>query len=733
MPLVHVSSAPAVHVSTSAAAALKPAPAQAIRLSSGPAAASMTVSTAAFAASTAAVRAAEESAKERKLLRLLDEGDRAYFQGNFKASIADYSLALKIDPRSKEARLNGALVWKEEGSLAKAREWLERASAAFPDDPKILTVLGWVDFSARDYPGAEKRFQAALTRNPKEVYALLGLGRVELETNRPASAASLFSQAGELAPLNNLAVFWRGKALEAMGDFSGTVEAYKQAASNDYFFVEARYALGRFYLRNSRFQEAARQFSRVLEAEPENRGIRALFGKVRTLWTPPRERPAPAAVPAAFQPAQILRPPPEGAPALRIGVGTSPLGKPEPRKVMYFQCSTLFDIVDAKTSRLLASGAENSQWQVRSTVRRKSRRIEVFDPEGRRVVSTRRAFRIRPNAKGGLTALQAAPFSRYGEPRRFRGEIEISRNRSGFKTVNVVDLESYVNGVLLAEMPSNSPEEALKAQSVIARTNALYLSRIRRRHRKNGYDLCDRDHCQVYGGAGAETDRSRSIVESTRGRIMTFRGKPALALYSANCGGHTQGGGDLKGWGKVEYWKGIQDAPPGSPPPPRSPWELYWWLRETPPAYCMPSGYVQPSHYRWVRVIAAGDLQQRLNRKKRRIGRIMGLRLLRRSPYGHLNSVLVLGSRKNLKITDEAQIRGLLAAGSQRSTLFVLDTEYAADGRPETFVFHGGGWGHGVGLCQSGAIGRAQQGQTYQEMLKAYYQGVEISLLGGPL
>ena len=153
---------------------------------------------------------------------------------------------------------------------------------------------------------------------------------------------------------------------------------------------------------------------------------------------------------------------------------------------------------------------------------------------------------------------------------------------------------------------------------------------------------------------------------------------------------------------------------------------------------------MHPSHSRWARVVAASDLEERVNRKFK-IGKLKGLRVLRRAPTGNVESLLVLGSRKNAKLKDEFDIRGLLGVGSLRSTLFVVDTEYRlapAGARPkkgkksaapplvpEAFVFRGGGWGHAVGLCQSGAMGRAEAGQDYETIVKAYFAGVQLSNL----
>jgi stage II sporulation protein D len=311
--------------------------------------------------------------------------------------------------------------------------------------------------------------------------------------------------------------------------------------------------------------------------------------------------------------------------------------------------------------------------------------------------------------------------------------------------VNVVNLEDYTEGVVGAEMPSSSPLEALKAQALIARTHALFIKTISKRHKKEGYDVCDGQHCQVYAGLHAENERTRSAVAATRGRVAVYKGQLAHVIYSSNCGGSSQSGDDI-GWGHVPYWSRASDSPEPIAPP-ASPTELRRYLSTWPDTFCKPSGIVHPSHSRWARVIAASDLEARVNRKFK-IGRLKGLRVLRRAPTGNVEALLVLGTKRNVKIKDEFDIRGFLGVGSLRSTLFVMDTEYrlaappaskAKKGKkaakaapslvPESFVFRGGGWGHAVGLCQSGAMGRAEAGQDYETIVKAYFAGVQLTTL----
>jgi SpoIID/LytB domain protein len=434
------------------------------------------------------------------------------------------------------------------------------------------------------------------------------------------------------------------------------------------------------------------------------------------------------------------------------------MGKPRPRVSVTVRGSHAWHAFDPKTGRAIASIAAQEAWTVRivppQTVKAKGKkkktlpaRLELRGPDGQVFAVPGDTVRLEPeDPVHGALALdddpnKSGPFSL---GRAVRGAIEVAlfNRRRSLRLVNVVNLEDYTEGVVGAEMPSSSPLEALKAQAVIARTHALFIKNISKRHKKEGFDLCDGQHCQVYAGLHAENERTRSAVAATRGRVILYKGQLAHTIYSSNCGGSSQSGDDI-GWGHVPYWGRASDSPEPIAPP-ASPTELRRYLSAWPDTFCKPSGAVHPSHSRWARVVAAADLEERVNRKFK-IGKLKGLRVLRRAPTGNVEALLVLGSKRNAKLKDEFDIRGLLGVGSLRSTLFVVDTEYrlapssAAKTKkgkkavaplvPEAFVFRGGGWGHAVGLCQSGAMGRAEAGQDYETIVKAYFAGVQLSNL----
>ncbi|MFH1177586.1 MAG: SpoIID/LytB domain-containing protein [Acidobacteriota bacterium] len=138
-----------------------------------------------------------------------------------------------------------------------------------------------------------------------------------------------------------------------------------------------------------------------------------------------------------------------------------------------------------------------------------------------------------------------------------RGELLVRPGPSAPAIINVVNLEVYLRGVVPAEMgPKAFPTlEALKAQAVAARTYAIaHLGE----HASEGYDLCDSQMCQVYGGAGLEHPLSDQAVRETASEIVTAEGKPIDAMYHSTCGGHTEDGGAVFAERSAPYLKAVE-------------------------------------------------------------------------------------------------------------------------------------------------------------------------------
>jgi SpoIID/LytB domain protein len=122
------------------------------------------------------------------------------------------------------------------------------------------------------------------------------------------------------------------------------------------------------------------------------------------------------------------------------------------------------------------------------------------------------------------------------ETATYRGALRSVENR----TVNVLPLDRYVQGVVPSEVPTSWPTDAVRAQAVAARTYAAY----ERAHSTSWYDICDTSACQVYGGADAEDPASDAAVKRTRGRVVTYQGEPAFTQFSSSNGGRSSAGSE---------------------------------------------------------------------------------------------------------------------------------------------------------------------------------------------
>jgi SpoIID/LytB domain protein len=106
------------------------------------------------------------------------------------------------------------------------------------------------------------------------------------------------------------------------------------------------------------------------------------------------------------------------------------------------------------------------------------------------------------------------------------------------------------------------------------------------------------------------------------------------------------------------------------------------------------------------------------------LGDISKIIVLKRQRSGHINTIKIIGTKSSYIIEKELNIRKIL--GNLRSSMFKIELKLSKDARPQQFVFYGGGWGHGAGMCQAGACGMAKQGKDYKQILRHYYRGVEF-------
>ena len=287
--------------------------------------------------------------------------------------------------------------------------------------------------------------------------------------------------------------------------------------------------------------------------------------------------------------------------------------------------------------------------------------------------------------------------------------------------INVLTLDEYVQGIIAAEMPAGFPPEALKAQAVLARTYAL---KHLHKHKYYGYDLCDAQNCQVYGGVAAETEAGNAAVEATLGQTLEYHQKPIESVFSANCGGATQSAKDA-GWNDTPYLQTVSDY--------REfdfshlqPYHFKALLQYPSAAYSKYNKHVSMAAFRWARVVSEKELREVIKNQKKDIGPITALIPQKRSRAGYVTQLLVKGTKGSVTLSKENSIRNNLSLGMLRSSYFIVQPNYE-NRQLKYFVFYGGGWGHGVGFCQTGAAGRAEAGQDYKTILHHYFPLADLA------
>jgi len=353
---------------------------------------------------------------------------------------------------------------------------------------------------------------------------------------------------------------------------------------------------------------------------------------------------------------------------------------------------------------------------------------EVFliSPCGRAVAASPLPLTVRPRS-GHLVALDCAAdhWDRIAT-RSYRGDFEICQGARGgtLSLVNLVDLESYLQGVVPSEMSQGYPLEALKAQAVAARTECLSCLR---RHLVDGADMCNTQHCQVYGGVTSEAATTTAAVEATRGLVLTYQGALARCVYAAVCGGHTENNNDVWPVPPLPYLRGQPDFDPAQHPQLQFPLDqasLAAYLEGPLAAYCCQPQWSKPEYYRWRVEVDRAELERRLAATGVQVGSVTALTPLARGVSGRIKSLQVRGTAGEATLGPELAIRRAL--GSLRSSDFLVTWTTAPDGLPARFTFVGAGWGHGVGMCQVGAVGLAAAGADFRAILARYFPGTSL-------
>ena len=328
----------------------------------------------------------------------------------------------------------------------------------------------------------------------------------------------------------------------------------------------------------------------------------------------------------------------------------------------------------------------------------------VVDPRGYLSRAHSRPIRVE--------ALEPGSSLRIGE-HRYAGVFEVISRSGGLTLVNELPLEEYLRAVLPREMPKrDGGMEALKVQAVASRSYALK----RMGSRSDlGFDLFGDVQDQVYGGVDDVTAESDRALAETRGRALLSGDLLVDALYHSTCGGATAAVEEAFPLPAAPYLVSIDDADGKGR------------------FYCAGSRY-----FRWQASYDREQLGKLFARNLGRfaslpaagLGELTDLSVAGTSPGGRVLALRIETSTGSYQVARN-DVRWIFADESSpglRSTLFLLRKQRGRGG-VDSITLTGGGWGHGVGMCQMGALGRAVGGAGHEEILAQYYRGARVERL----
>jgi SpoIID/LytB domain protein len=321
------------------------------------------------------------------------------------------------------------------------------------------------------------------------------------------------------------------------------------------------------------------------------------------------------------------------------------------------------------------------------------------------------------------------------ESRSYSGTIQIGLDNDGqLAVINILPIEKYLSGVVPSEMPSGFPLEALKAQAVSARSKTL--ANLGLVHRNDPFDVCADVHCQVYSGLTNRSASAERAVMETAGLVLWKDHKICDAIYGSVCGGH--GEDSDKAWGAQpkSYLQGRYDGP--------HPLKRYGslsseerarlWIDNNPPAYCnttqgwtLDAMEYTKKYFRWEIILKQDEVKNSLQSfAGKDLGTVLDLMPLERGVSGRITKMRIVCEKDTLIVQGELNIRKALSSSTLWSSCFYALKRTNADGIPAEFVLKGAGWGHGVGMCQTGAATLALKGEPFDQILKYYFSGIRI-------
>ncbi|MDH5559965.1 MAG: SpoIID/LytB domain-containing protein [Deltaproteobacteria bacterium] len=343
-------------------------------------------------------------------------------------------------------------------------------------------------------------------------------------------------------------------------------------------------------------------------------------------------------------------------------------------KVLLFKTSSPVTLSDINGLR--AEGMTLNKWQARKI---------TISPLNSNSIKIDNQIRHRGSlmiSSGGYIQVQKKGSK---SKKRYLGDIEVKPYKNGLYIINHIPTELYLEGVLNAEISTKWNMEVVKAQSVIARTFALF----KRQQRKNNPWHLTSDHSdQVYYGVDISDSRGKFAINATQGMVVDYRGKLAQTFYHSNCGGMTEDPGNLWQY-SLPYLK-IKEVPFGKNDP----------------------------RYYWETSLSDAEIRKILRKNGIYTNNIQNIVINEKTSSNRAYELLFTGKTNYTLLASNFR----KAAGYRKFQSLMFEVVKIPGG----YHFRGQGHGHGVGLCQWAAKEMAEEGYKFDEILRFFYSPINI-------
>ncbi len=668
----------------------------------------------------------------------LKEASTLYYIGDLQASAGLYREILTYYPDHNEARLNLAAVYKDAGEPGKASLEYIYLLSSNENDGELLFQLGWTLFCSGEYEDSIVALERALKLYSRQSEILYVLGLAKSRLGKDEEASIHLSDAIKLEPGHALARLELGNVSMKLEEFQKAIDSYESVLKYESALKGVHGLLGDAYLRLNESAQALESLEKASRVEPDNKVIASKLEEVKS------ERPdivqAIEEVKEAARRNLVLRrvsPPPgiEDIPRVHVRIFKDAR---EVRfqvggdfSVFFVENRLPIDISRDKNGVPMYSytegigtikGKANEEW----TIHRVSGSFEVLKDGVLVGRSTLPRILIIPDYPADVILLYdisygTGYFWAGEEDRSYRGIFEfIADTNDKFIAVNDISLEEYLYSVVPSEMPAYWHMDALKAQAVAARSYTLI-----RLNKISDFDVDSSVQSAYYKGVKGEVHLSTQAVDETCGEVIYYGNSIIDAVYSSNHGGYAESSADVWGGPETPYLQGKEEIidQKSTLDFPLPPMQLHEWIKTSPFSFSMPGKYGSSSAYRWRSILTRDEMERKLRESGRDIGVLTGIIPLARGQGGVVKAIRFQGTKGQYVVEKDA-IRSVL--GGLKSNRFVMETSYGEDGLPEQVFFYGSGFGHLVGMSQTGAANMADRGYNYKEILEHYYSRIQI-------